>query len=704
MRNGKGIFAAAFGLWPATTMMMLSIDAAYAEHSDIRSINVISACPSQDADDQDSDSSSVYIDAASVYGYRPLIQAGMHRTPFDSLALKENISLSFADILSYNSSVFVKQYGRATQSTVSFRGTSASHTQVLWNGMKLNSPMLGMTDFSMISAFLTDSAELLHGSSSLQAVSGGLGGAVLLHTEPRKEDGFSMQFVQGFGSFLTVDDFLRLDYGHKRFHASLRAVFSYSPNRFRYTNMDKKENVYDDEMNIISSYHPVEYNENGKFRDYHILFESGYETEAGDRFSLSVWHLGSYRQLPKLTVDYSDPGDFINEQNEITTRTVASWRRSLGNLDLSAHAGYANTDFRYDYAFDAGNGNWSQMTHSRSRTHTIFVKGGVLWRFADRWIFRADIAAHHYIVRSEEEVSRQGYDISRTDADLFVSLSWKPVERVGLSLSVREEVAGKRVSLPVPVFNADFLVWKAAGLYLKCSASRNYRYPTLNDMYFLPGGNPDLRPETGFSYDAGWSFSKKWRTVSLSAEGAWFDSRIKDWILWLPYGPRKNFYTPLNLLEVHAYGVEQKADFSWKPAGEWQLRFGGNFTWSPSRNISGTGLKGDTSAGKQLVYIPEYSSSVMTSLAFRSWKLLYKWCWYSTRYVMSSNESGPSGSVPPYFMNDLTLSRGLDFRWADISLSLAVRNLFNESYVTVLSRPMPGINFEFFIGITPKWK
>ncbi|MBO5195049.1 MAG: hypothetical protein J6B62_09160, partial [Bacteroidales bacterium] len=62
-----------------------------------------------------------------------------------------------------------------------------------------------------------------------------------------------------------------------------------------------------------------------------------------------------------------------------------------------------------------------------------------------------------------------------------------------------------------------------------------------------------------------------------------------------------------------------------------------------------------------------------------------------------------SGSVPPYFMNDVTLSKGLCFRWADLSLSLAVRNLFNERYVTVLSRPMPGINFEFFVGITPKF-
>lgn len=28
----------------------------------------------------------------------------------------------------------------------------------------------------------------------------------------------------------------------------------------------------------------------------------------------------------------------------------------------------------------------------------------------------------------------------------------------------------------------------------KASIARNYRYPTLNDLYFKPGGNPDLRP------------------------------------------------------------------------------------------------------------------------------------------------------------------------------------------------------------------
>ena len=32
-----------------------------------------------------------------------------------------------------------------------------------------------------------------------------------------------------------------------------------------------------------------------------------------------------------------------------------------------------------------------------------------------------------------------------------------------------------------------------------------------------------------------------------------------------------------------------------------------------------------------------------------------------------------------------------------------LRRYCGEEYLSVLSRPMPGINFEIFIGITPKW-
>ncbi len=85
----------------------------------------------------------VVIREVEILGKRPMKDIGVQQTKFDSLVLKENIALSMADILTFNSSIFVKSYGRATLSTVSFRGTSASHTQVTWNGMRINNPMWG---------------------------------------------------------------------------------------------------------------------------------------------------------------------------------------------------------------------------------------------------------------------------------------------------------------------------------------------------------------------------------------------------------------------------------------------------------------------------------------------------------------------------------------------------------------------------------
>ena len=38
-----------------------------------------------------------------------------------------------------------------------------------------------------------------------------------------------------------------------------------------------------------------------------------------------------------------------------------------------------------------------------------------------------------------------------------------------------------------------------------------------------------------------------------------------------------------------------------------------------------------------------------------------------------------------------------------IAVGFKVNNLFDEEYVSVLSRPMPGRNFGLFIGITPRW-
>ena len=70
---------------------------------------------------------------------------------------------------------------------------------------------------------------------------------------------------------------------------------------------------------------------------------------------------------------------------------------------------------------------------------------------------------------------------------------------------------------------------------------------------------------------------------------------------------------------------------------------------------------------------------------------------------MCIRDSTYTGNVPYYLMNDVTLEKLFSARWADFSVKAAVKNLFDEEYVSVLGRPMPGINFEIFLDIRPKW-
>jgi len=154
---------------------------------------------------------------------------------------------------------------------------------------------------------------------------------------------------------------------------------------------------------------------------------------------------------------------------------------------------------------------------------------------------------------------------------------------------------------------------------------------------------------------------------------------------------------------VHAYGIETEADLALRLAKNWKLGVHSTFAWTPSINEGEPMSSADQSLGKQLPYVPEYSATLSGRLSYRSWSLLYKWCYYSERYTMTSNKKTLTGHLPHYLMSNVTLEKGFSLRWADLSLKGTVNNLFNEEYLSVLSRPMPGINFEFFIGITPKW-
>ena len=659
---------------------------------------------------QDDVRRNIAIREVTVYGQRPMKDIGVQRTRIDSAVLKENVSLSMADVLAFNSSIFVKSYGRATLSTVAFRGTSPSHTQVTWNGMKLNSPMLGMTDFSMIPSYFIDDASLLHGTSSVNDSGGGLGGAVRLSTKPAQADGFGLQYVQGVGSFNTYDEFLLLTYGNDHWQISTRAVYSSSPNEYKYRNRDKKENIYDDEMNIVGQYYPIERNRSGSFKDLHLLQEIYYNTGRGDRFGLNAWYINSNRELQMLTTDYGEESDFDNRQREHTFRGLISWDHLRSSWKLATKAGYIHTWSAYDYERDAGNGIMTPMTRSRSIIDTFYGQADGEY-YLDKWLFTASLSAHQHMVESRDKniILQQGnkavvgYDTNRLELSGSVSAKWRPTDRLGVSIVLREELFGREFTPIIPALFVDGVLSERGNIVAKASVSRNFRFPSLNDLYFLPGGNPDLRPERGWTYDAGLSFAVASSDLySLSGSLSWFDSYVSDWIIWLP--TTKGFFSPRNVKDVHAYGIELQSSAAVALSEEWHLSLNGTYSWTPSRNEGEPMSPADKSVGKQLPYVPEHTATLTGTLSWRTWSLLYKWNYYSKRYTMSSNDISFSGQLPTYFMNNISIEKGFSFKWADLSLKCAINNLFDEEYLSVLSRPMPGINYEFFVGITPKWK
>ncbi|MCY0536351.1 TonB-dependent receptor plug domain-containing protein, partial [Klebsiella pneumoniae] len=76
--------------------------------------------------------------------------------------------------------------------TLSFRGTSANHTALLWNGININAPTVGQTDYSTVPLLGFDEMAIQYGSAASCVGTDAIGGSILLGSAPRwKQKGFN---------------------------------------------------------------------------------------------------------------------------------------------------------------------------------------------------------------------------------------------------------------------------------------------------------------------------------------------------------------------------------------------------------------------------------------------------------------------------------------------------------------------------------
>ncbi|MCK4749517.1 MAG: TonB-dependent receptor, partial [Bacteroidales bacterium] len=248
--------------------------------------------------------------------------------------------------------------------------------------------------------------------------------------------------------------------------------------------------------------------------------------------------------------------------------------------------------------------------------------------------------------------------------------------------------------MPSAGFRYKVLTGKA--FYLKGNLSRNYNLPSLNDLYWIPGGNPDLRPENSINGDLSLEFSRAGKQLVYHGSINGFATRVEDWILWKP-GPYGHWEAE-NLALVFSRGMDLQLG-SDMAMGNWLLTLKANYAYTRSTN-EGIVRSTDLSRGKQLIYIPVHSSNAFLNLArsgyFLNWSISYT----GRRYTQPSNEeNGYLDDLDPYTLQDLHLGKTWSIGQSNAALRFTVYNIFNISYQAVRSRPMPMRNYSLTLSL-----
>ena len=104
---------------------------------------------------------------------------------------------NLSEALRFQTPIYIKENGRGSVSSPSFRGTTAQQTSFLWNGIPVNSTFLGQGDINNLSLLNYDNIEVKAGGGSVIYGSAAIGGTIHLNNQISFDKGFQGRFFCG---------------------------------------------------------------------------------------------------------------------------------------------------------------------------------------------------------------------------------------------------------------------------------------------------------------------------------------------------------------------------------------------------------------------------------------------------------------------------------------------------------------------------
>lgn len=592
---------------------------------------------------------SVELEEVKIYGI-PLkdFATGSKVRSVDSVVIEMYGSSTLADLLTKSSALYLKTYGAGMISTVSFRGTSASHTAVVWNGVNINSASLGQSDFSTFPVLASENVSIQYGGSSALYGSGAVGGTINLYSTPDWISGFTGEIQQRAGSFGRLYTGVEAKYGNGKIETQTKIFVRTAENDFPYN------------VKGIKGTKEVRQN-NAALKQYGLVQDFYLRLASNQYLALNAWVNYLDREV-QPSVSAPSSRDQQLDQNI----------RLVGNYHLNGKFGHLNP--RVAYLYDV-----IEFNKSPSITHRYIAAIQHEYTFNKFLKINAGFD-NTYIIA---DIKGYGKTVRENRSDAFALVKFSPWKKLTFAANLRQSfVSGFKAPIsPSLGFEYNFFSMDEYKLYWKTNISRSYRIPTLNDRFWHPGGNPDLKSETGKNLETGLHLkmlevgSKKWEVEATA-----YSNIVDDWIIWLP-DSEGSYWTPGNLKKVHARGFEVNSSFS-NSFGSFDYSVALDYAFTRSTNHN----KEDKDYGKQLIYVPTHNGSLAMEGQVAKWLIRLNTTYTGSRFTTIDQ-------LDPFWLIQIAVGKSLPLGKHLLTACVEVNNVFDEEYFNYESHAMPGRNY-----------
>ncbi len=549
------------------------------------------------------------------------------------------------EVLKNNSLLYFKEYGRGMLSTVSFRGTTASQTAVLWNGININSPLNGSVDFNSVSTNGIQSIEIKAGGGSVLFGSGAIGGSVHLNNQ--------------------------LIFNGKSQHSETLGISSFDTYQGNYTGIVSTDKF---SVNIGFSHFQSEND-----YDYKELFtwRGNQRKNENGQFKISEMNLGlGYKLNPKSMiklfsqVSFNDRNISLVTESDPKTKYKINYSRNLVDYTYSITKFSFNPSFafikeEYKYFPDNEQLQYFSSGESNMLVARLNAKYDVLKKTSLSVV--SEYNSTHGFGTSFGN-NRRGIISSALLVNQSMNSNWQ------LEAGLRKEITNNYES---PLLFSAGSVSSFSFYTLKLHFSKNFRIPTFNDLYWEQLGNPNLNPELSFQGEITNQFTIKKFVFTTTA----YYNKIEKMIRWVPFSSEG--WKPINIDNVKVLGFEGGFSFKKKVMKNHEIRFNAEYAYTLSTNEE---------SKKQLTYIPfhryigniDYSYKLMTFFVQNSF----------TGKVFTTSDNNEDSILKSYNLVNIGLK--LRLLKNNLELNTNIINLFDLTY-TSIDRPMPSRNYDILL-------